>query len=166
LSLNHALPRRWRSPPAPHGWRWRMPMRIFESDRFMNVLSLRVLAALLIGVTFACGFLTGRVTSQPPTGSNQGTPRGSENEGGVTSVSQRVMKRYAEDLKLSDDQLRILGPLFESTGERMQLMPKNSDERLRELERFHLEMEPHLNEGQKSTAREILARARRLRRGA
>lgn len=129
----------------------------------MNSRSFRLLAAALMGVVFVCGFLSGRLTA-PPTVVVEPTTVGDSESKVVRNVNRRVMSRYAEDLELAPEQLRLLRPMFEATGERMQGIPKDSEARLQELRRFHEEMSPHLTEEQRGKAREILEQALRTKR--
>lgn len=131
----------------------------------MNTISVRFLAAALMAVVFVCGFLSGRLTA-PREGVVDLGPvedAGTEEEVGK-SVDRRVMRRYVEDLGLTRDQVRVLRPMFAATGARMLQMPKNSEERLEELERFHVKMDPHLTEEQRVKARAILDRAVKMKR--
>jgi hypothetical protein len=129
----------------------------------MSIFSVRFLSAALMALIFVCGFLSGRLTAPRGGGAIEPTitepPAVSGN-----AATRRVITRYREDLNLSDEQLRELEPLFEAAGERMSVLPKNSAARLRELERFHEQMNPHLTGEQQERARGILEEALAKRR--
>lgn len=129
----------------------------------MNSISFRFLTAALMGVVFVCGFLSGRLTA-PSSILIEASPVVDSEPNELGNVNQRVINRYTEDLELSREQLRILRPMFETTGKRMLRNPKNSEARLHELERFHAEINPHLTDMQQVKAREMLENAIRMKR--
>lgn len=130
----------------------------------MNTLSVRFLSAALMTVVFVCGFLAGRLTAPTPLAEPAIETIETPTDASL-ATSRRVMRRYIEDLDLTREQSRQLRPLFESTGKRMVLLPKNSEDRLRELERFHKEMDPVLSPEQRIISKEILDRAREMKQG-
>lgn len=130
----------------------------------MNTLSIRFLAAALMAVVFVCGFLSGRLTAPRGESTEVVVPEAPAPAGAAVATSRRVMKRYAEDLELSREQTRELRPLFEKAGARMLPLAKNSEARLKELERFHAELEPQLTPQQREKARAILESALRTKR--
>lgn len=118
-----------------------------------------------MGVVFACGFLSGRLTAPRFVVVETATPHNPEPME-IHNVNRRVMNRYADDLGLTAEQVRLLRPMFEATGERMFGIPRNSEARLKELDRFHAEIDPHLTEEQRVKARAILEMATRTKREA
>ena len=130
----------------------------------MNTLSVRFLSAALMAVIFVCGFLAGRLTAPTPASEPSIETEESPSDASL-ATSRRVMRRYIEDLKLTREQSRQLRPLFEAAGQRMVLLPKNSEDRLRELERFHKEMDPVLTPEQRIISKQILDRARDMKQG-
>jgi hypothetical protein len=79
-------------------------------------------------------------------------------------VQDRVMRRYIEELALTPEQVETCRPLFEETGERMLKLPRLSEERLEELERFHRAFAPHLTPEQQEKAGKMLEQAQRMKR--
>lgn len=128
----------------------------------MNTLSVRFLAAALMAVVFVCGFLSGRLTAPREAATTVVVPEDPVPDE-TAATSRRVMKRYAEDLGLTREQMRELRPMFEAAGERMGPLPKYSEARLKELERFHAEMQPHLTTEQQEKARAMLESALRTK---
>jgi glutathione S-transferase len=131
----------------------------------MKPFSIRFLAAALMALAFVCGFLSGRLTA--PRGDASPVVVADEPSPPDASVatSRRVMRRYAEDLGLSREQVRELRAMFEAAGRRMVPLEKNSEARLKELERFHAELEPHLTPEQREKARAMLENSLRRKRG-
>jgi hypothetical protein len=130
----------------------------------MSPLSVRFLAAALMAVVFVCGFLSGRLTVPREVVTTVVVPEDPVPDE-TAATSRRVMRRYAEDLGLTREQMRELRPLFEAAGERMVSLPKNSEARLKELERFHAEMQPSLTAEQQEKARAMLESALRTKGG-
>lgn len=128
----------------------------------MNTLSVRFLAAALMAVVFVCGFLSGRLTAPREAATTVVVPEDPVPDE-TAATSRRVMRRYAEDLGLTREQARELRPMFEAAGERMVPLPKYSEARLKELERFHAEMQPHLTTEQQEKARAMLESALRTK---
>jgi hypothetical protein len=129
----------------------------------MSTMSTRFLSILLMAVIFVCGFLSGRLTAPRDSVSAvlQGNP---DQPVEPLRVQDRVMRRYIEELALTPEQVETCRPLFEETGERMLKLPRLSEERLEELERFHRAFAPHLTPEQQEKAGKMLEQAQRMKR--
>jgi hypothetical protein len=135
----------------------------FGSDPPMNTMSTRFLSVLLMAVIFVCGFLSGRLTA-PRSAALPALRESPQQRLEPVQVQDRVMRRYIEELALNPEQVEACRSLFEETGKRMLKLPKLSEERLEELERFHEALAPHLTPEQQEKARKMLEVAQRMKR--
>ncbi len=129
----------------------------------MSTMSTRLLSILLMAVIFVCGFLSGRLTA-PRDSVLPGLQGNPDQPIEPLRVQDRVMRRYIEELALTPEQVETCRPLFEETGERMLKLPKLSEERLEELERFHRAFASHLTPEQQEKASKMLEQAQRMKR--
>ena len=116
--------------------------------------------SLAIVAIFALGVVAGRLSEGPPEKPDPPSPTVVE----ITRAGQRVMARYREELKLTEEQMTTLAPMFARVSQRMAVLLPRSRARLAVLEDFHEEIDPILTKAQRPIANEILEQSRSAER--
>ncbi len=110
---------------------------------------------LALVAIFAIGMWVGRVTA-PQVDEELVIPKeATMDEETLRYATQRAIRRYRNELDLSQEQMKTIRPMFLTVSRRMAMLPSHSKARLAVIEDFHDEISPHLSEEQKAKLTKI-----------